>query len=83
MVLVEDVWWKIQYRQVISEAEAEEATALLGLNPNSMEVPDIIQEANSKHMPIISLAPLSLVYPLLTLPFLAPPYAYAFVESNV
>ena len=26
MVLAEDVWWKIQYRQVILEATAEEAT---------------------------------------------------------
>ena len=72
IVLVEDLWWKSQYRQVISEAAAEEATSLLGLNPNAMEVPDIIQEANRKHIPIISLAPLSLGSYLLTLPSLAP-----------
>ena len=72
MVLVKDVWCKIQYCQVISETVAEETTSLLGLNPNAMEVPKRIQEADRKHMPIISLAPLSMVDPLLTPPLLLP-----------
>ena len=41
-----------------------------------------IKEADRKHMPIISLAPLSLVSSLFTHHLLAPPAAYTFVEAR-
>ena len=51
------------------------------LNPTETKIPDTVQVDKKKSLALVSFTPLKLVSQLMKLPFLAPLYAYYFINS--
>ena len=74
-LLVYTKWWGIYSMEVVSEAKV--ATAFLVLSPTEATIPEETASGKFHSLPLASLAPLQIVSPLLTPPFLSPAADYA------
>ena len=81
MVLVEQYSCYIQDSEVVSDAG--EAVVLLGLSLTDTAISETTMDIKIQNIPLVLLAPLKLVAPLLKTPFLPQTAAYALINARL